>query len=156
MISWIMGSQHSGSPVWRFQNTVASLYGVIFHFCSWAKPTRGSIIFWIMELNHRSLAEPKANLGLYQKPSWFSSLVHHRFALYLLWAITPLWNVFVVREAMNPSTYEPMSHEPTNPCHDPILAPITNHRGFHHCFIVVLFLYFSLYCFWVFGVLSSL
>ena len=29
---WIMGSKHSGFLVWRFQNTVVYLYGVIFDF----------------------------------------------------------------------------------------------------------------------------
>ena len=32
IIFWTMGSKHSGLPVWRFQNTVVSLDGVVFIF----------------------------------------------------------------------------------------------------------------------------
>ena len=32
IIFWIMGSEYSGLPVWRFPNTVVSLYGVFIYF----------------------------------------------------------------------------------------------------------------------------
>ena len=41
------------------------------------------------------------------------------------WAIIPLWKCFFVRESMNPSTYESMSHEAMNPCHESTWDPST-------------------------------
>ena len=41
------GFPYNGFPVWRFQNTIGRMYGVIL-ILSWAKPIWSSIICWIM------------------------------------------------------------------------------------------------------------